>query len=219
MTARAVDVGDLVNAGGTAGRALFQVADLHRMRVYVNVPQAFFGEMKEGLKATLALPGRDETFPAELVSTSNAVAEGSRTALVELQTDNPAGRLWPGAFTEVRFHVASDPSTPATTLVFSKSGMFVAVVEGGGKDGDAKNGNAKDGEAKVALHPVVLGRNLGQEVEVKSGVSPGDRLIDNPQETINAGDTVRVAGDDAKAGDAKSGGAKAGGATKVSARE
>ena len=100
VTARSVNVGDLVNAGGTTGRALFHVADIHRMRVYVNVPQAFFGEMKEGLKATLALPGRDEGFAAQLVSTSNAVAEGSRTALVQLQTDNPDGRLWPGAFAE-----------------------------------------------------------------------------------------------------------------------
>ncbi len=206
VTARSVDVGDLVNAGGTTGRALFQVADLHRMRVYVNVPQAFFGEMKEGLKATLALPGRDETFAAELVSTSNAVAEGSRTALVELQTDNPSGRLWPGAFTEVRFHIASDPTTlrvPATTLVFGKRGMFVAAVEASGRDG----------EGKVALHPIVLGRNLGQEVEIRSGVSLGDRLIDNPQETINAGDTVRVAGEGGAKGP---GGAKA---TEVSARE
>ncbi len=183
VTARSLDIGDLVNAGGTTGRALFQVADIHRMRVYVNVPQAFFGEMKPGLKATLALPGRDESFSAELVSTSNAVAEGSRTALVELQTDNPDGKLWPGAFAEVRFHIASDPSTlrvPATALVFGKRGMFVAVV---------------DAASKIALHPVVLGRNLGSEVEVVSGVAPGDRLIDNPQETINAGDSVRVAGD------------------------
>ena len=201
VTARSVDVGDLVNAGGTTGRALFQVADLHRMRVYVNVPQAFFGEMKEGLKATLALPGRDESFAAELVSTSNAVAEGSRTALVQLQTDNPDGRLWPGAFAEVRFHIASNPNTlrvPATTLVFGKRGMFVAVVDAGGK---------------VALHPVALGRNLGPEVEVRSGVSPGDRLIDNPQETINDGDSVQVAGED---GDAKAAGSRA---TKVSVRD
>ena len=204
VTARSINVGDLVNAGGTTGRALFHVVDIHRMRVYVNVPQAFFGEMKDGLKATLALPGRDEGFAAELVSTSNAVAEGSRTALVQLQTDNPDGRLWPGAFTEVRFHIASDPSTlrvPATTLVFGKRGMYVAAV---------------DGDSKVALHPVVLGRNLGSEVEIKSGVAPSDRLIDNPQETINAGDSVRVADE----GAAKAtGGTATGGNAKVSARE
>ena len=89
VTARNVDIGDLVNAGGNTGRALFQIADIPRMRIYVNVPQAFLGELAPGIKATLHLPGQKETFEAELVSTSNALAENSRTALVELQADNP----------------------------------------------------------------------------------------------------------------------------------
>ena len=75
------------------------------MRIYVNVPQAFLGEIRPGIKATLHLPGQQETFEAELSSTSNALAENSRTALIELQADNPDGKLWPGAFTEVHFHI------------------------------------------------------------------------------------------------------------------
>ena len=67
VTARNVDIGDLVNAGGTTGRALFQVADIHRMRIYVNVPQAFLGDLTPGIKATLHLPGQKETFEAVLV--------------------------------------------------------------------------------------------------------------------------------------------------------
>ena len=105
VTARNVDIGDLLTAGGTTGRALFQISDLHRMRIYVNVPQAFLGDMKPGLKATLTLPGQDRTYDAELVSTSNSLAEGSRTALIELQSDNADGKLWPGAFAEVQFHI------------------------------------------------------------------------------------------------------------------
>ena len=157
VTARNVDIGDLVNAGGTSGRALFQVADIHRMRIYVNVPQAFLGELKPGIKATLHLPGQKETFEAELVSTSNALAENSRTALIELQADNPDGKLWPGAFAEVHFHIPSDPDTlriPPTALVFGAHGMRVAAV-------DANN--------KVVLKPVSLGRNLGNRVEIESG--------------------------------------------------
>ena len=91
------------------GRALFQIADIRRMRIYVNVPQAFLGELAPGIKATLHLPGQKETFEAELVSTSNSLAENSRTALVELQADNPDGKLWPGAFAEVHFHIPADP--------------------------------------------------------------------------------------------------------------
>jgi RND family efflux transporter MFP subunit len=82
VTARSLDIGDLVDAGGKTGKALFVVSDLHVMRIYVNVPQAFLRDLKEGLKATLQLPGVDETFEASLLTTSNAVSEQSRTALV-----------------------------------------------------------------------------------------------------------------------------------------
>jgi RND family efflux transporter MFP subunit len=186
VTARSVDVGDLVNAGGTTGRALFQVADIHRVRVYVNVPQGFLGELAPATKATLRLPGLNETFAAELVSTANALVENSRTALVELQADNPDGKLWPGAFAEVEFHLPSNPNAefvPLTALVFGPKGMQVATV-------DANN--------RIALKPVTVGRNLGDHVEIEAGVSPSDRLVDSPLESMQTGDVVRVAGADGK---------------------
>jgi membrane fusion protein (multidrug efflux system) len=151
------------------------------MRIYVDVPQAFLGDMKENLKATLQLPCLDETFQARLLTTSNAVSEQSRTGLVQLLADNPDGKLWPGAFTMVTFHIPSDPKVlriPATALIFGPNGMQVAEV---------------DEENKVVLRNVQLGRNLGNYVEVASGVSLSDRLIDSPQETIAPGDTVRIA--------------------------
>ena len=110
ITARNVDLGDLVTANGTSGRPLFQVSDIHRVRVYVDVPQAYLGDMAKGLKATLELPGHKGGFDAELVSTSNALTEGSRTATIELQADNQQGKLWPGAYASVQFHV---PATAA----------------------------------------------------------------------------------------------------------
>jgi membrane fusion protein, multidrug efflux system len=186
VTARTIDVGDLVNAGGSSGGALFQVSDIHRMRIYVNVPQAYLSEMKPGIKATLHLPGQEEAFQAELVSTSNSLAQNSRTALIELQADNPDGKLWPGAFTEVNFHIPSDSSTlriPTTALVFGTHGLRVAAVDAGDK---------------VVLKPVTIGRNLGAHVEVRSGLSLSDRLIDNPQETIETGDVVQIAGAETK---------------------
>jgi multidrug efflux pump subunit AcrA (membrane-fusion protein) len=147
----------------------------------VNVPQAFLGELAPGIKATLHLPGQKQTFEAELVSTSNALAENSRTALIELQADNPDGKLWPGAFTEVNFHIPADPNTlsvPLTALVFSAQGMRVAEL---------------DADDKVTLKPVAVGRNLGNRVEIESGLAPSDRLIDSPLESTQAGDSVNVA--------------------------
>jgi membrane fusion protein (multidrug efflux system) len=181
VTARNVDIGDLVNAGGNTGRALFQVADLHRMRIYVQVPQAFLGELAPGVKATLHLPGQKETFEAQLVSTSNAVAETSRTSLVELQADNPDNKLWPGAFAEVHFHIPADPNTlvvPLTALFFGAKGMEVAVL---------------DSDDKVTMKPVVVGRNLGNKVQIESGLTLADRLVDSPLESTQTGDKVSVA--------------------------
>ncbi|MGH6852394.1 MAG: efflux RND transporter periplasmic adaptor subunit, partial [Methylocella sp.] len=183
VTARSVDIGDLINADRqTSLKALFVVSDVHKVRIYVDVPQAFLGDMKENLKATLRLPGMDETFEARLLTTSNAVSEQSRTGLVQLLADNPDGKLWPGAFTTVDFHIPADPNVlriPATALIFSPHGMEVAKV---------------DEENKVVLSKVQLGRNLGNYVEIASGVSLSDRLIDSPQESIAPGETVRIAG-------------------------
>src|ERR1700733_11066954 len=184
VTARNVDIGDLVNAGGNTGRALFQVADIHRMRIFVNVPQAFLGELAPGIKATLHLPGQKETFEAQLASTSNALAETSRTALVELQADNPDGKLWPGAFAEVHFHIPADPNTlfvPLTALVFGPHGMQVAAL---------------DADDKVVLKPVVVGRNLGNKVQIESGLLLADRLVDSPPGSPQTGDKVNVANPD-----------------------
>ena len=100
---------------------------------------------------------------------------------MELQAANPDGQLWPGAFTEVHFHIPSDPDTlriPATALVFGPHGMSVAVV---------------NDEDKVELKKVRLGRNLGDSVEIRSGLTIADRLIDSPKETIESGDAVHIA--------------------------
>jgi membrane fusion protein (multidrug efflux system) len=181
ITARNVDIGDLVSAGGTTGRPMFQVADIHRVRIYVNVPQGFLGEVSQAVKTTLNLPGFKDTFAAEMVSTSNSLAQNSRTALIELQADNPSGKLLPGAFAEVHFHVpagADTLSVPLTALVFGKKGMQVAALED---------------DNRVKLKTVEVGRNLGNRVEIERGISTEDRLVDSPPESMQTGDVVKVA--------------------------
>ncbi|TWB36540.1 efflux RND transporter periplasmic adaptor subunit [Nitrospirillum pindoramense] len=183
VTARTTDVGALINAGGGVGQELFQVSDLHRMRLYVQIPQAFASLLTPGVKATFDLPqypGRH--FDATLVTTANAVSQASRTMLVELQADNPDGVLTPGTFAEVHFQVPSTPGmvkVPATTLIPSDKGAEVAVV---GPDG------------KALLKTVTIGRDMGDSVEIVAGLTPADKVIDNPPETLASGDPVRLAG-------------------------
>jgi len=183
VTARKTDIGALINAGsGGSGVELFKVADTHEMRVYVRVPQAYAGLMQRGIMAELKLSQYpQETFKATLETTSNAIAKDSRTALVELMAANPDGKLWPGTFAEVHFQLPADPDTyrlPTSALLFREHGLEVATI---GPDD------------KVVLKPITVGRDLGTEIEVRSGLEPNDRVIDSPPDSLGAGDTVKIA--------------------------
>jgi RND family efflux transporter MFP subunit len=180
VTARNTDIGALINSG-SAGQPLFEVSDLDRVRIYVQVPQAFTGQLRPGLNATLELPQYPgQKFNATLVTMSGAVNETSRSMQVELQADNPDGRLFGGAYCRVDFQIPGDPNTirlPATALMPVNRGAQVAVV------GDNN---------KVVLKSIQLGRDLGDTVEVIAGLSAQDPVIDSPPETLQSGDTVQV---------------------------
>jgi RND family efflux transporter MFP subunit len=182
VTARNTDIGALINAGNTAGQELFEVSDLHRVRIYVQVPQAFSAQLRPGLKATLAMPqypGR--TFDATLVTTSHAMNANSRSMLVELQADNADGTFFAGAYCQVHFQLPSDPNmvrVPATALVPTNRGAQIALL---------------GADSKVTLKPVQIGRDFGDSVEIAAGLSLSDRVIDSPPETLQAGDQVHLA--------------------------
>jgi len=181
VTARNTDIGALINSGN-AGQALFEVSDLHRVRIYVQVPQAFTADLRPGLKATFEMPqypGRK--FDATLVTTSNAMSEMSRSMLVELQADNPDGKLFGGTYCRVDFQIPGDPTMvrlPATALMPVNRGVQVAVLGDGNK---------------VVLKSIQLGRDFGDTVEVTAGLDPQDRVIDSPPETLQSGDAVELA--------------------------
>ena len=104
VTARNTDIGRLIAAGENTGPALFRVADMHRLRLYVSVPQTYAAVMKPGLKADLLFPDRPgKTYVATLDSTSSAIDASTRTLLAQLVIDNKNGELLPGAYAEVHF--------------------------------------------------------------------------------------------------------------------
>jgi len=181
VTARKTDIGALINAGN-AGQELFEVSDLHKVRIYVQVPQAFTAELQPGLQATFEMrqyPGQQ--FDAKVVTTSNAMELNSRSMLVELQADNADGKLFAGAYCQVHFQLPNNPNemrVPATALVPADRGAQVALL---GNDG------------KAVLKSVQLGRDFGDSVEVVAGLSPSDRVIDSPPETLQSGDQVQLA--------------------------
>jgi RND family efflux transporter MFP subunit len=181
VTARTTDIGNLINAGVGSAPQLFRVADVHEMRVFVQVPQELSAEIHNGLTADLDLPQYpDRTFKATVATTSESINEAARTLLVELHADNTDNLLQPGTYAEVHFDLASNPDTvriPTSALVFREQGMQVAIL---GK------------EDRVELRAVKLGRNLGTDVEVLSGLTPQDRVIESPPDSLSTGDRVRV---------------------------
>jgi RND family efflux transporter MFP subunit len=194
VTARETDIGALINAGsGNNGPELFRVADIHEMRIYVQVPQQMSAGIRQGLPAELHLPQYPQkTFKATVATTSSAINQSARTLLVELHAENPDDELQPGAYAQVTFELPSDPNivqVPTSALIFRERGTEIAVV---GPDD------------KVELNPVTLGRNLGTEVEILSGLSPSDRVINSPPDSLSAGDEVRIAGQQSNGGNSGS---------------
>jgi RND family efflux transporter MFP subunit len=181
VTARKTDIGALINSG-SQGQGLFEVADLHKVRIYIQAPQSLSADLLPGLTATFDLPQfPGQHFNAAVVATSNAVEAASRSTLVQLLADNPDGKLFAGAYAQVHFQLPARPNTvrvPASAMVPSNRGTQVALL---GADG------------KVEMRSVQLGRDLGDSVEVVAGLSPSDRVIDAPPETLQNGQTVRLA--------------------------
>ena len=126
VTARNTDIGQLIAAGENTGPALFRVADMHRLRTYVTVPQTYAASMKPGLKADLVFPDRPgKVYTATLDSTSNAIDTSTRTLLAQLVIDNKNGELLPGAYAEVHFHLPPGAAGP----VIQGAGERVAVPQ------------------------------------------------------------------------------------------
>jgi RND family efflux transporter MFP subunit len=188
VTQRNTDVGALINAGsgvgGGSGPQLFRVADVHEMRVFVQVPQEISAGMHAGLTAEMSLPQYpDKTFKATVSTTAEAINKSSRTLLVELHAQNTDNLLQPGTFAQVRFNLADSPGTlriPTSALIFREDGAQLAILGPGNK---------------VEMRAVKLGRNLGTEFEVLNGLAAADTVINSPPDSLSEGEVVKVAKD------------------------
>ncbi|MCX4163776.1 MULTISPECIES: efflux RND transporter periplasmic adaptor subunit [Paraburkholderia] len=184
VTARNVDVGALIDAGSAGGPAkeLFHVAAADRLRVYVNVPQAYAQEVRAQQTAYLTLTeAPSKRYPGTVARTSGAVDPIQRTMLVEVDVDNRSGALLPGAYAQVHFALgagAAPYTLPGNTLLFRPGGVTVATV---------------DAQQHVKLVRVSLGTDFGTRVAIVSGLQGNERVIVNPQDSIVDGAPVRVA--------------------------
>jgi RND family efflux transporter MFP subunit len=197
VTARTTDVGALINAGSGGGPPLFVVSETSKLRVYVNVPQNYVPSLPVGTKAKISVPeypGR--SFLATVEKSAQSVDAASNTTRTQLVVDNSRGELMTGDFTNVIFdlpHPEISVNVPASALIFNQTGLHVAIIGGDGH---------------IVLREVTISRDLGNEVEIGSGIAADDRVVANPPDGIATGDKVRVAGAPGKPGEPETAEAK-----------
>lgn len=183
VTARKTDVGALIDAGSGNGAELFTVSDARRLRLYVHVPQDDAAAIRAGMRVALTVPERPGmTFDATLADSAQSIDPASGTLLAQFSIANPAGTLFPGEYAQVRIAMpgaAHALTIPASTLIFRHDGLQVAVL---------------DATGHARLRNVSIATDLGTRVAIASGLAAGDRVIDNPPDSLADGDPVRVAG-------------------------
>lgn len=181
VTLRNADIGDLVGPGASTQSPMFAMADGHRLRVYVSVPQQYAPLMRPGLSARLtapAWPGRN--FTARLVDQSGAINPQTGALQVQLVMDNGDGALRPGGFAQVHFDVpvpAGRLNVPSSALILRSGGARVATVDAGGH---------------VHFTNVTIAQDQGNSVEISSGLKPGQPVIDSPPDSLIEGEKVHV---------------------------
>jgi RND family efflux transporter MFP subunit len=197
ITARNLDIGQLVTPAGSTttpgsgtvsgSKEIFDLSSIGTLRVFINVPQIYAPDAKNGVTATLTLPqypGR--IFHGKLVRSSGAVDPATRTLLAEVDVDNRSGELLPGSYAEVHLNVSTNVPAlivPVSALILEPDGLHVATV-------DATN------HAHIVL--VTEGRDSGSTMEILSGLAPGQSIIANPPDSLTDGELVRVVTPDAE---------------------
>ncbi len=182
ITARNTDVGQLINSGnGGAAQELFRISSISKLRIYITVPQMYSEAAVPGVNTELTLPeapGRHYT--GQIARNAGAIDPTTRTLLTEVDIDNTAGQLKPGAYAEVHLKLPATTAAlvvPVTALIFRADGLQLAVV--------------RDGNRAELVH-VTEGRDFGTEVEITSGITAKDSVIINTPDSLTSGATVRV---------------------------
>jgi RND family efflux transporter MFP subunit len=179
VTTRNTDIGAMVNAG--SGSALFTVAQIKPLRVFLNVPESMADEVAIGDGADLKLDEFPErTFPGRVVRTAGAIDPVSRTLLTEVDVQNENSQLFPGAYVQVHLSAGGRRQSlmiPANTLIFRSEGTMVGVV---------------GAENKVEVKKIKIGKDLGTHLEVTQGLSPDDQVIVDPSTSLASGQKVRI---------------------------
>jgi RND family efflux transporter MFP subunit len=180
ITARNTNVGDLIVANNT-GMEMFHIQQTNPLRIYFRVPQANVTDVRVGQSIDVVFSDLAKTLPAKVATTSESITPNSRTLLVELHMDNPNNAIQPGSYAEARLTPSSlgqIVTLPNKTLLFRAQGLQVGVVKP---------------DNTVELRDIKVGRDFGSTIQIVQGVTPSDRVINNPSDSLTTGAIVHVA--------------------------
>ena len=179
VTARETDIGALINVGASGGAELFVVSETSKLRVYVNVPQNFVPSVPAGTQSTITVPEHPgKIYRGTVEASAQSVTPSTGTTLMQIIVDNRAGEMMPGDYASIHLEFGATPgllSIPSSALIFNAKGLSVATV---------------DASDHVLMKPVSIVRDLGTVVEMASGVSPSDRVIESPPDGLINGTVV-----------------------------
>ena len=179
VTERNVDIGSLVSSG--SGKSIFNVSNIDKLRLFVNVPQIYINDINPGLDAEIQVPEfPGKTFNAKVVRASGAINESSGATLVEIEMDNPKHQLTTGEYARVSLKLPSDraiPRVPSSALIVRKNGNYLAIV---------------NEHQKTDFLKVDIGRDFGQEVEIIGNINEKTLIINNPSDALVPGESVKT---------------------------
>jgi RND family efflux transporter MFP subunit len=187
ITSRTIDIGSLISAGSTTQRPLFSIAQADPLRIYVRIPQNYSARVSPDMIVELHFaehPG--QVFPAKLFETANAINPLSRTLLAQFTMDNKNYEILPGGYTQVHLKFPANKNSvrlPVNALLFRAEGLQIATL---------------DKDSNIKLQSVKIARDFGNEVEIDSGITPGETIVINPQDSLITGQHVRVVSSDGK---------------------
>lgn len=186
VTQRNINVGDLVSKEGSintpnAKNNLFTVAEVDKLRLFVNVPSRFGPFLKPGLTADVTVPQiPNRHFKFIFLTVAKGFDVSTRTAVTVFTLENKDRALWPGSYATVHLTAPVESGVmtiPTSALVFQEHGTQVAVVTE---------------DNTVHFKPIEVTKILDNLIELTSGISEEDRIINNPSAALLEGDKVRI---------------------------
>jgi RND family efflux transporter MFP subunit len=182
ITARNAERGDLVSTGNAAaGKPLFSIGQSGTLRIQIDVPQSEAVNIQDGQNASIIVNERlGREYTGTIVRSAGSLDSAARTMLTEVQVDNRDGSLLPGMYAQVKFTLATQRTSliiPTSSLVIDHNGMHAVTVQN---------------DEKIHFVPVVIGRDMGTQVEVLSGLQGSDALVASPSDLLHEGQSVQV---------------------------